>query len=184
MKGLSLIFTDFSVFFLLSIYGCDVLIYSRFKQLKEQEARKRREREEKRKAEEAAVKGNQLAIEEHKKERSELEEETGGAAILVDKKIGSLQSVTGQDTSNVKLVNGDQSSQELNKGENTISSSRMKDGVVCANSEVDRMDEQQSYEDLEKVYLMYYMNIHLSAFRLIGELRLAILFCHYCLWYA
>ncbi|XP_044489558.1 ALBINO3-like protein 1, chloroplastic [Mangifera indica] len=114
----------------------------RFKQLKEQEARKRREREEKRKAEEAADKGKRLTNEEHKNEKSGLEEGSGGAANLVNKRNGSLQSVNGQDTSNFKLVNGDQSSQELRQDENTISVFRTEDSVVSSKTEVDGRDEQ------------------------------------------
>ncbi|KAL5760035.1 hypothetical protein ACOSQ2_018873 [Xanthoceras sorbifolium] len=123
----------------------------RFKQLKEQEARKRQQiEEEKRKAAEAAARGSEVTNEGHETEVSILERENGAGANLVDNKNGKPQSFTGQDTSNFGVVNGGPSSQEFKEDTNSIPVYRMENSEASDDYEVDGRDEQKPYENLEK----------------------------------
>ncbi|KAL5762268.1 hypothetical protein ACOSP7_018532 [Xanthoceras sorbifolium] len=123
----------------------------RFKQLKEQEARKRQQiEEEKRKAAEAAARGSEVTNEGHETEVSILERENGAGANLADNKNGKPQSFTGQDTSNFGVVNGGPSSQEFKEDTNSIPVYRMENSKASDDYEVDGRDEQKPYENLEK----------------------------------
>ncbi|WRX16486.1 Membrane insertase YidC/ALB3/OXA1/COX18 - like 1 [Theobroma cacao] len=96
----------------------------RFKQLKKQEAgRKRQREEEKRKAQEAAAKADQLTNEGHEIEGSTTERENGAGTGLSIEKNEKCQPVSGQDSSNVGIVNGDLSNQDLKEDQKNSSSS-------------------------------------------------------------
>ncbi|EOY00758.1 OxaA/YidC-like membrane insertion protein isoform 6 [Theobroma cacao] len=96
----------------------------RFKQLKKQEARRKRQREEeKRKAQEAAAKADQLTNEGHEIEGSTTERENGAGTGLSIEKNEKCQPVSGQDSSNVGIVNGDLSNQDLKEDQKNSSSS-------------------------------------------------------------
>ncbi|KAK0574022.1 hypothetical protein LWI29_017080 [Acer saccharum] len=123
----------------------------RFKQLKEQEARRKQQKEEeKRKAAEAAVKGSQVTNEGDERELNVLEKENGAGANLIDNKNGKPQSLNGQDTSNVGVVNGGPSSQEFKEDKNSTPVFRMENSEASDNSEVNGRDGQKPYENLEK----------------------------------
>lgn len=132
-----------------------MLICSRFKQIKEQEARRRQQREEeKRKAAEAAAKGNQTINGEQEREASILGSAKGVQTDLVDKDDENFPSVTGDNASNIGVaINGNISSHEFKENQDTISVLRTGDNEVSANSEVDGRNEQQSQENLGKVSL-------------------------------
>lgn len=133
-------------------------LFSRFKQIKEQEeARRRQKEEEKRKAEEAAAKGTQPINEGHEREAEReaklLERENGAGAGSVAETNEKAQSVsTFHNPSSVGVVvNGDLSGQDSQEDQKTASMFRMENDKVSANSKVDWSDEQQSYENVEKV---------------------------------
>jgi YidC/Oxa1 family membrane protein insertase len=131
----------------------DLLLYSRFKQIKEQEARRRQKEEEKRKAEEAAAKGTQPTNEGHEKEAKLLERENEARADSVAENNEMVQSVaTFHNSSDVGVVvNGDPSGQDSEEGQKMTSMFRMENDKVSTNSKVDWSDGQQSYENVEKV---------------------------------
>ncbi|EOY00757.1 OxaA/YidC-like membrane insertion protein isoform 5 [Theobroma cacao] len=120
----------------------------RFKQLKKQEARRKRQREEeKRKAQEAAAKADQLTNEGHEIEGSTTERENGAGTGLSIEKNEKCQPVSGQDSSNVGIVNGDLSNQDLKEDQKNSSSS-------SKNSE--------SLEHVKKVWLLICSQTFLS----------------------
>jgi YidC/Oxa1 family membrane protein insertase len=127
--------------------GLNLPLFSRFKQIKEQEeARRRQKEEEKRKAEEAAAKGTQPINEGH-------ERDTGAGAGSVAENNEKAQSVsTFHNPSSVGVVvNGDLSGQDSQEDQKTASMFRMENDKVSTNSKVDWSDGQQSYENVEKV---------------------------------
>lgn len=131
----------------------DLLLYSRFKQIKEQEARRRQKEEEKRKAEQAAAKGTQPTNEGHEKEAKLLERENGAGADSAAENNEKVQSVaTSHNSSDVGVVNGDLSGQDSEEGQKMTSMFRMENDKVSTNSKVDWSDGQQSYENVEKVW--------------------------------
>ncbi|KAE8724538.1 ALBINO3-like protein 1 [Hibiscus syriacus] len=94
----------------------------RFKQLKEQEARRKKQREEGRsKAQEAAAKVDQLTKEGHEIEGSIIDKENGSRIGLGTKTNENYQSVTSQGSSNV-VVNGDLSRPNMKKDQKAASS--------------------------------------------------------------
>lgn len=115
----------------------------RFKQIKEQEEKRRRQIEEKRKAEEAVAKGTQITNEGQEIEAKLLERENGAGADSVIENNEKVQSVTTfHNSSNVKVaVNGDSSGQESEEDQKMTSEFRM-ENEVSANSKVDGSDEQ------------------------------------------
>ena len=122
------------------------MIYSRFKQIKEAEARRKRQREEeKRKAEEAAAKGTQIANERH-----ESENEAGVDIVAENNETSSSENTTHNSSSGV-TVNGSLSRHDLKENQNTTSTFQMADNEVSSSSGVDGKDKQQSYKDLGKV---------------------------------
>ncbi len=132
-----------SMHFIVSFPGLDLPLYSRFKQIKEQEEKRRRQIEEKRKAEEAVAKGTQITNEGHEIEAKLLERENGAGADSVIENNEKVQSVTTfHNSSNVKVaVNGDSSGQESEEDQKMTSEFRM-ENEVSANSKVDGSDEQ------------------------------------------
>lgn len=173
-ERLAVYFIDFSVLdIILAVCSFNVLIYSRFKQIKEQEARRRQQREEeKRKAAEAAAKGNQTTNEVHEREINVYERANGAGASSLDKNNGILQSVRGGDVSEAGvLMNGNTSGQEFKEDKDTTSVFKTEDSEVSANSDINGRDEKQSRENLEKVPLKSALNIQFAC-PLIGELRL------------
>lgn len=126
------------------------MIYSRFKQLKEQEARRRKQgEEEKRKAEEAAAEETQVTNGRH-------EIENGNGVELVVEKSKEHQSENAiHNSSNGVPVNGDPSRQEMKEDKNTTSVFQMADSEVSTHLEVDKGDAQQSYENVEKVSFIH-----------------------------
>lgn len=140
--------------FEVSVCSLNLPLYSRFKQLKEQEAKRRQQiEEEKKKAEEAAAKATQIANEGHEREATLLERENGAAADSVVENNEKVHSVTTfHNSSNVEVVvNGDSSGQDSEEDQNMTSTFRM-ENEVSANSKVDGSDGQQSYENVEKVF--------------------------------
>lgn len=140
--------------FAVSVCSLNLPLYSRFKQLKEQEAKRRQQiEEEKKKAEEAAAKATQIANEGHEREAQLLERENGAAADSVVENNEKVHSVTTfHNSSNVEVVvNGDSSGQDSEEDQNMTSTFRM-ENEVSANSKVDGSDGQQSYENVEKVF--------------------------------
>ncbi|KAB1202560.1 ALBINO3-like protein 1, chloroplastic [Morella rubra] len=113
----------------------------RFKQLKEQEARRKRQKEEEmRRAEKTAARGTQLNNEGHERESN------------VAHNNGNVQSATKfHNDSNLGVVNGDLSGQDSEEDQKMPSMFRAENDKVSANSNVDGSDEQQSYEKVEKV---------------------------------
>ncbi|KAM4109648.1 hypothetical protein ACB094_03G135100 [Castanea mollissima] len=119
----------------------------RFKQLKEQEAKRRQQiEEEKKKAEEAAAKATQIANEGHEREATLLERENGAAADSV-------------------VENNERDSEE---DQNMTSTFRM-ENEVSANSKVDGSDGQQSYENVEKETAELYSTTTTKDNKLSGE---------------
>ncbi|XP_022776223.1 ALBINO3-like protein 1, chloroplastic isoform X2 [Durio zibethinus] len=95
----------------------------RFKQLKEQEARSRQQREEEmRKAQQAAAKADQLTNEGHETEGSITDKENGAGTGLSAEKNEKYQTVAGQGSSNIGVVNGDLSSKDLKEDQKKASS--------------------------------------------------------------
>ncbi|XWS63768.1 hypothetical protein CRYUN_Cryun06bG0130000 [Craigia yunnanensis] len=95
----------------------------RFKQLKEQKARRRQQREEeRRKAQEAATKADRLTNEGHEKGGSIIDKENGAGTGISTEKNEKYQSVAGQGSSNVGVVNGGPSSQDLKEDQKKASS--------------------------------------------------------------
>lgn len=143
-----------SKFLILFLVSDNLLLYSRFKQIKEQEARRRQEEEEKRKAEEAAAKGTQPTNEGHEREAKLLERENGAGADSVAESNEEVQSVaTLHSSSNVGVVvNGDLSGQDSEEDQKMTPMFRMENDKVSTNSKVDWSDGQQSYEKVEKVW--------------------------------
>lgn len=140
--------------FAVSVCSLNLPLYSRFKQLKEQEAKRRQQiEEEKKKAEEAAAKATQIANEGHEREAKLLERENGAAADSVVENNEKVHSVTTfHNSSNVEVVvHGDSSGQDSEEDQNMTSTFRM-ENEVSANSKVDGSDGQQSYENVEKVF--------------------------------
>jgi YidC/Oxa1 family membrane protein insertase len=134
--------------------GLNLPLFSRFKQIKEQEeARRRQKEEEKRKAEEAAAKGTQPINEGHEREAKLLERDNGAGAGSVAENNEKAQSVsTFHNPSSVGVVvNGDLSGQDSQEDQKTASMFRMENDKVSNNSKVDWSDGQQSYENVEKV---------------------------------
>ncbi|KAJ7957653.1 Inner membrane ALBINO3-like protein 1, chloroplastic [Quillaja saponaria] len=124
----------------------------RFKQLKEQEVRRRRQREEqKRKAEEAELRGSK-ADEGYEKGDKLLQGGNGAAADLVVEKVEELQSVTAINdlpTSGVSM-NGNLCCQNLEEDQITSSAVRMENDEASSNGRVDGRDKMHSYEILKK----------------------------------
>ncbi|KAJ8758880.1 hypothetical protein K2173_002659 [Erythroxylum novogranatense] len=84
----------------------------RFKQIKEQEAKRRRQREEeKKKAEEASAKASQTEVEVLEKEVSLFERENA-ASVVATGAVGENSMTTSHESSNVGVVNGDLSAQD------------------------------------------------------------------------
>ncbi|XVE74888.1 hypothetical protein DITRI_Ditri12bG0054700 [Diplodiscus trichospermus] len=95
----------------------------RFKQLKEQEARRRQEREEeRRKAQEAAAKADSLTNEGHAMDGSIMGKENGSGTGLSTETNEKCHSVVDKGSSNVTVVNGDPSSQDLKDDQKKASS--------------------------------------------------------------
>ncbi|XWS22699.1 hypothetical protein CRYUN_Cryun29cG0058500 [Craigia yunnanensis] len=94
----------------------------RFKQLKAQEVRRRKQREERRKAQETAAKADQLTNEGHKIEGSIIDKENGAGTGLSTENNEKYLTVAGQGSSNIGVVNGDLSSQDLEEDQKKASS--------------------------------------------------------------
>lgn len=95
----------------------------RFKQLKEQEERRKQQREEeRRKALEAAAKADRLKNEGHEIDSSIIDKENGAATVSSSEKNENYQSLAGQGSSDLGVVNGDPSSQDLKENQNKASS--------------------------------------------------------------
>ncbi|XP_030960795.1 ALBINO3-like protein 1, chloroplastic [Quercus lobata] len=143
----------------------------RFKQLKEQEAKRRQQiEEERKKAEEAAAKATQIANEGHEREAKLLERENGAAADSVVENKENVQSVTTfHDSSNVEVVvNGGSSGQDSEEDQNMTSTFTM-ENEVSANSKVDGSDGQQSYENVEKETVELYSTTTAKDNKISGE---------------
>lgn len=124
-------------------------LFIRFKQLKEQEAKRRLQREgEKRKAEEAAARRSPIANGSPKDESDRENGATMAGSDAVDEK--SANSISNSST--VGVVNGDLSGQNLKKDEKTTSLQSLEKGEV-SNSEASGRVEQQSFENKQKVQL-------------------------------
>ncbi|EOY00756.1 OxaA/YidC-like membrane insertion protein isoform 4 [Theobroma cacao] len=123
----------------------------RFKQLKKQEARRKRQREEeKRKAQEAAAKADQLTNEGHEIEGSTTERENGAGTGLSIEKNEKCQPVSGQDSSNVGIVNGDLSNQDLKEDQkNSSSSSKNSESLEHVKKEQRNKQNTGQYKILE-----------------------------------
>ncbi|XP_043805396.1 ALBINO3-like protein 1, chloroplastic isoform X2 [Manihot esculenta] len=118
----------------------------RFKQLKEQEAKRRLQREgEKKKAEEAAARRSPIANGSPKDESDRENGATMAGSDAVDEK--SANSISNSST--VGVVNGDLSGQNLKKDEKTTSLQSLEKGEV-SNSEASGRVEQQSFENKQK----------------------------------
>lgn len=130
-------------FWVLKFFGLrdDLLLYSRFKQIKEQEARRRQQREEKEKAGETVAKGTQLTNEGHEREARLLESENGAGSESVDE----------NNPSNFGVVNGDLTGKDSEEDKIKSPVLRVEEDKVSANSKVGAIDEQQSYELVEKI---------------------------------
>lgn len=127
--------------------------FFRFKQIKEQEARRKQQREEeKRKAAEA--RGESHATNEtHQSDLDALERKNGAGTGTnsVDNQNRKQQTFNGQNTSNVGGVNGGPSGQELKEDQNSISVFRIDDTEASDNPNGTGTDQQKSLEKLEKV---------------------------------
>lgn len=122
------------------------MLYSRFKQIKEQEARRRQQREEeKRRAEEAAANATQVT-----NDRREIENGKEVELVVERSKVHQSED-TISNSSNGVSVNG-LPRQEVKEDSNTTSGHQTADSEVSPQSEV---DAQQSNENLEKVTLKY-----------------------------
>ncbi|GMJ13251.1 hypothetical protein HRI_004994300 [Hibiscus trionum] len=93
----------------------------RFKQLKEQEARRRQQREEVTKAQEAVAKADQLTNEGHEIEGSIIDKENGAGTRLSIENKEKYQSVEGQGASNVGVLNGDLTCRDLKEDQKKAS---------------------------------------------------------------
>ncbi|XP_041012138.1 ALBINO3-like protein 1, chloroplastic [Juglans microcarpa x Juglans regia] len=96
----------------------------RFKQIKEQEARRRQQKEEKGKAGETVAKGTQLTNEGHEREARLLENENGAGSESVDE----------NNPSNVGVVNGDLTGQDSEEDQIMSSVLRVEEDNGSANS--------------------------------------------------
>lgn len=135
--------------------GLKVLVHSRFKQLKEQEARRKQQRkEEKRKAEEAAASGSQITNGGHNKEAHLVEREHGAGDDLIEDRNRSVESVTtirdSTTNGNGAIVNGNYSSQDLKNGQETASTLGRENSDFSNINKVDEPDEQLTFDELEK----------------------------------
>ncbi|XP_021293076.1 ALBINO3-like protein 1, chloroplastic [Herrania umbratica] len=131
----------------------------RFKQLKEQEARRKRQREEERReAQVAAAKADLLTDEGHEVEGSTTERENGAGTGLSIEKNEKCQPVSGQDSSNVGIVNGDLSNQDLTEDQKNASSSsknsesleHVKKGTVEVYTSTGTTDNKHAAQDTQE----------------------------------
>ncbi|KAK8476747.1 hypothetical protein V6N11_007806 [Hibiscus sabdariffa] len=117
----------------------------KFKQLKEQEARRKQQREERRKAQEAAANADQLTKEGHAIEGSIVDKENGAGTGLGTKKNEKYQSVTGQGSSDVGVVNGDLSSSNSKEDQKKEAVEAYTSAATSANKYLE--EDTQTQED-------------------------------------
>ena len=135
------------------VCGLKLLVFSRFKQIKEQEARRRQQREEeKTKAEEAAANRIPTTNGGYKNEANSTKREYRTGGDLVDGGNDSFQSLTTtHNSSNIEVVVNDELSNEDSKDEQKMYVTRTESSENSVNYEVDVRDEQHINGKLEKV---------------------------------
>ncbi|KAK8714887.1 hypothetical protein V6N13_042232 [Hibiscus sabdariffa] len=117
----------------------------KFLLLKEQEARRKQQREERRKAQEAAANADQLTKEGHAIEGSIVDKENGAGTGLGTKKNEKYQSVTGQGSSDVGVVNGDLSSSNSKEDQKKEAVEAYTSAATSANKYLE--EDTQTQED-------------------------------------
>lgn len=135
------------------VSGLKLLVFSRFKQIKEQEARRRQQREEeKTKAEEAAANRIPTTNGGYKNEANSTKREYRTGGDLVDGGNDSFQPLTTtHNSSNIEVVVNDELSNEDSKDEQKMYVTRTESSENSVNYEVDVRDEQHINGKLEKV---------------------------------
>ncbi|XP_058093869.1 ALBINO3-like protein 1, chloroplastic isoform X4 [Magnolia sinica] len=124
----------------------------RFKQIKEQEARRRQQREpEKRKAEEAA-KGGDVRNVEHKQESEFLKikdsTEAGFVAVEDENIVQTVTFIHDSTDPGAPLVNASQSTQDSKEDRSGIGVPEVRNGGATCNGSIGMKDEQNSQENL------------------------------------